>query len=200
MPKYEGPLLFCDIEATGLDPREYGASILEVGLILTTGPELTEVATANLLIRPAGSTMDLDRLWTSMPTEVQEMHTANGLWAEVNNPDSGAWLAHEGDSALANWLTNKGVTEPIPLAGSGVGHYDLQWIKVHMPALAARLAYWTIDIGVMRRLLQYAGRDDLVDLPTDVDAKPHRALPDARLHVAEGRRHLAALSELGGAP
>lgn len=195
MSRYDGPLLWCDLETTGDEPRGIGASILEVGIVVTAGPELNVLAEASMLIRPPGGRGEHDRMWAGMPQVVRDMHEKSGLWhAATNSPD--AWTIYDADLAIGRWLRDELHLlddGPIALAGAGVSHLDLPWIKAHMPRLASSVLYWPMDISPLRRLLQYAGRDDLIDLARDVDAKPHRALADARLHVAEGRRYIEML-------
>lgn len=190
-------LLWLDLEATDTDPYAEHAAILEVGAIITDwSPELNEVGRASLLIRPPGTQQDHDLLWSRMDPFVQTMHRTSGLWQEATSSDQ-AWGLTEADRAIAQWvIETTGSGDPVPLAGSGVGHMDLPWVRAFLPQLAARLTYWPIDTGNVRRCLQLAGRDDLVDLVTDVDAKPHRGLGDVELHVAEGRRYLRLLGAI----
>lgn len=198
MSRYDGPLVWIDLETTGNEPRGLSASILEIGAVVTRGPELDVIAEASMLIRPAGGRSEHDRLWAAMPQVVRDMHIASGLWQEATTSRD-AWTIFDADAALHRWLRdelqllNDG---PIALAGAGVSHLDLPWIKHHMPRLASAILYWPMDISPLRRMLQYAGRDDLVDIARDVDAKPHRALADARLHVAEARRYLDLLRSI----
>ena len=65
------------------------------------------------------------------------------------------------------------------LAGSGVGHFDRRFLAAHTPTIERAFWYPVLDVGVMRRMLQYAGREDLVP-PLPESGKAHRALADAR--------------------
>lgn len=190
--------LICDLETTDSEPHLQHAAILEVGAILCRWePELPEVARASLVIRPAGTLGDHDVMWAQMPQVVRDMHTANGLWEEATiGPD--AWNVTEADTAIARWLvTHAGADAVVALAGSGTSHLDHPFIKAHLPRLASRIgAYWTLDIGPFRRMLGLAGRADLLDLAGDVNAKPHRGLGDAELHLAEARRYLGLLQSI----
>lgn len=189
-------VLWCDLETTDNDPYAHHAAILEIGAIVTLwDPQLTEVGRASMLIRPAGAQPDHDQMWAKMPTVVRDMHRASGLWEEATASDQ-AWNLVDADVSFADWLTGLVGTGPVPVAGSGVGHLDLPFIKAHLPMTAARLTYWPLDIGNVRRLLELAGRSDLVDLDTDVTAKPHRGLGDVELHVAEARRYLGLLGSI----
>lgn len=188
-------VLVLDLETTDSDTRYEHAAILELGAIICEwNLDLTEVGRAEMLIRPNGTDQDHTLMWQAMPPVVQQMHTASGLWKEATTSDT-AWGLAEADAAFANWLRER-TDGPVPVVGSGVGHLDLPFIKRFMPATATRLTYWPIDSGNVRRALELAGRSDLVDLVTDVDAKPHRALGDAELHLAELRRYLQLLSRI----
>lgn len=187
---------WADLESTDNDPTAPHAAILEAAVVITDWtPELNVIASASMLIRPAGLQSDHDMMWNRMPPVVREMHTANGLWREATTSDD-AWSMHEADAAIAAWVVEQTGGDPLPLAGSGVGHLDLPFVKAFMPKLATRLTYWPLDIGNVRRMLDLAGRADLVDLVTDVDAKPHRALGDVNLHIAEARRYLGLLAAI----
>jgi oligoribonuclease (3'-5' exoribonuclease) len=189
-------LLWLDLETTGTDPADGNAAILEVGAIITTWePELPEVARASMIVRPPGSTGDHDRLWAAMPDVVRDMHTVNGLW-EAATTDPDAWNLLDADTAIAGWVLQHAGGQAVALAGSGVGHLDLPFVKAWLPRLATRLLYWPLDIGGTRRMLDLAGRQDLVNLPRDVDGKPHRALADVELHVAEARGYLQMLRQI----
>lgn len=189
---YAGPLLFCDTETTGLDPHATRAAMLEAAFIITEGPELEVRAEANLIIRPAGNSQDHDTLWASMEPVVREMHEANGLWHEATLGGS-AWSTHDADDAIAAWLTEQGITSPIPLAGSGVERLDRPWINAFLPRVASRLTYWALDISPQRRTMQYAGRLDLIESEVEkslAENRNHRALDDVRLYVDEARRYM----------
>lgn len=191
-------VLVVDLETTTLAaPHEPGSTVLEVGAILCKAdPDLTVVAEASLVVRPQGGQEEIHRLWAGMLPFVQEMHTRSGLWAEATTSDD-AWQVWEADSALASWLTGR-IPDggAVALAGAGVGHFDDRWLHHHFPALRAHLTYWNIDASSFRRTLELAGRRDLVRLAQDVEAKPHRALPDARLHREELRYYVRLLQAL----
>lgn len=188
--------LVLDLETTDSDPYADHSAILEVGAIVVRYENgLPEVARANLIIRPPGLQADHDLMWARMPTEVQQMHSGNGLWNEATtSPDS--WGIAEADRAIAEWVVEEAGGAQLPLIGSGVGHLDRPFVLAHMPHLANRLTYWHIDIGNFRRMLDLAGRSDHVDLVGDVDAKPHRALGDAEMHLLEARRYLQLIGQL----
>lgn len=188
-------LLWLDLETTQSDPYHPYAAILEIGAIITDwSPQLKEIARASLLIRPDGNAQDHELMRQAMPPVVKEMHQANGLWLEATT-SSEAWGLAQADAAFGNWIHTH--TEgPVPIAGSGVGHLDVPFVKGFLPNVASKLTYWPLDTGNIRRGLDLAGRSDLVDLVADVDAKPHRGLGDVELHVAEARRYLGLLGRI----
>lgn len=150
-----------------------------------------------MVIRPPGGPEHHHFIRTRMNPFVRDMHDGNGLWREATDGTE-AWDLAGADTALRGWIAQH-TDGPVPLAGSGVGHLDLPFVKAFLPGVATRLTYWPLDIGNIRRGLGLAGRDDLVDLDTDVNAKPHRGLGDVELHVAEGRRYLGLLAGIPSA-
>lgn len=191
-------ILVCDLETTTLaEPHEPGSYVLEVGAILCAAtPDLPVLAQANLVVQPPGGQEEVHRLWAAMDPYVQTMHTTSGLWADATTSQD-AWPVWEADTQLTRWLQqHTDGSGLVALAGAGVGHFDDRWLRWHFPQLRAHLTYWNIDASSFRRALELAGRHDLVDLAKDVDAKPHRALPDARLHREELRRYLRLLQAL----
>lgn len=189
--------LVLDLETTDTDPYAGHATVLEIGAIVVRHtPELEVLGEASLLVRPPGLASDHDWIWSEMHPVVREMHSANGLWSEATTSED-AWALHDADAAVVNWIRElTGSDAQLPLLGSGVGHMDQPWVKACLPRLAAATTYWTLDVGVLRRTLELAGRDDLVDMVTDVDAKPHRGLDDARLHLTEMRRYVGLLGAI----
>ena len=164
-----------DLETTGADVDLH--QILEVGCVVTdqTLEELTPADPFWTIVAPRWPIGQVDRV-------VLDMHLKSGLWADVleSNVDvSGA------DVDLAKFLDDYTVKGRIALAGSGVGHFDRQFIDRWMPHTAKRLTYWPMDVGVVRRFgTMVAGRENPCDVTGE---KPHRALDDVRLHLREAR-------------
>lgn len=172
-------ILFVDLETTGSRTED---DILEVGCVLTNR-NLDVIAYRNWLITP-GTMLPIREI----DPVVIEMHAKSGLWADlarvVNN-----YQIIEDD--ILGWLDEhtKSEKEHIPFAGSGVGHFDRQYIRKHLPRFDKRLTYWPLDVGVFRRILKLAGVNADF-LHTYTDQKPHRALIDAMLAVAEMRSYV----------
>lgn len=162
-------ILWLDIETTGLDPRRDG--IIEVGAILTNS-NLEEIHSYSSVVKPTlrqrRRLMKSDVVWG--------MHKKSGLLKEIFFGKD-LLRIEEVDEELNFLLNLFGASERVVLAGSGVGHFDLQFVKQHMPILASRLEYYVIDVGVVRRFHRVA----LDSVPFDfVSKKEHRALSDAR--------------------
>lgn len=170
-------ILWCDLETTGLNVSA-GGTILEFGMILTDARLERLELEGSWVVRPD------DWPETPMPANVAAMHTRNGLLAAV---DSDGLRLAEVDEYVAAMLDQHTVDGKIALAGSGVSHFDGRFIRALMPETAKRLTYWSYDVGVVRRFLR-----DLcgVPIPDPSDEKPHRALDDIRLHLAEARTYI----------
>ena len=182
-------LLVLDFESTDTDPDT--CRVLEVGAILTTFPDLDTVSTFTTLIDPVD-----DAALTAAKADpvVGPMHRTNGLF-EALAAGSARSLLETGDALIA-MLDAHGITPgEVALAGSGVGHFDLQVIRRRMPRLHTYLAYWTMDAGVLRRA-HIAWGPTGKPLVDNGKPKAHRALDDAHAHLAELRAHRALLRGL----
>jgi oligoribonuclease (3'-5' exoribonuclease) len=176
-------VLWLDLETDGTPEQ----SIIEVGLVLTDQtPEFNEIARMSLVLSPPWSTIIDPRAGTcgliGMQEVVREMHLASGLWDQVMQSHISRFSA---EARIVAWLDEHGATsEPIPAAGSGVAHFDFRRLEDQMPDLRTRLTYYALDIGAVRRFVH-----EVKGLPwyDDGTAKPHRALPDAELHLNEAR-------------
>lgn len=169
-------IAWIDLETTGNKDDD---SIIEVGFVLTDR-DLNEVEAKQLVVRP----IHWEFLRSRMSDVVTEMHTKNGLLDDIERnfvplPVEGA------DAFLSHLLRAYGKGNHIPLAGSGVAHFDRKYIRRELPKTDALLSYWAYDIGSVRRFLRWW------DIPTPGSelrqAKTHRALDDTREHIAETR-------------
>lgn len=173
-------VLWVDLETDGLGPDP---KILELGAILTDKtPAFTEIDRLSIVCRfdlhPAG--VDPDS-WPVINPIAYEMHRANGLWAEC-----AASTVTERDAAetTCGWLDGHGVPQDeIPLGGSGIDHFDALVLGSRMPTLRKRFTYAGLDIGSPRRFVEI-GKGFW---PINQEDKPHRALADIEMHLAEAR-------------
>lgn len=185
-------LLWIDLETTGDQPTD---PILEVGAILTDSDLNTIDEYESLVSGP----LHIQSLDQAIPV-IKEMHEASGL-AELVRGGWGVELI-DAEIAILEMLKRQSLSWPddendkaFVLAGSGVGHFDRRFIEAQMPLLAAKLAYYVVDVGVLRRSLDLWGLGHVL-LQNPV--KPHRALEDARLHLEEARTIRNALRSMGG--
>lgn len=186
--KYGGAiyLLWMDLETTGSD--EDMDEIIEIGALLTDF-ELNQVGrTFSQVYQPDDTA--LGRLIKN--DVVREMHTANGLLAECirakhyarNSLDVNNWLNYE-----INRKQRRGPVEKFRfmLAGSGVGHFDREFISRYLPDLDNLLVFAPLDVGMVRRFLKVSGVEP--SHADNTDQKNHRALDDVILHLEEARAY-----------
>lgn len=198
-------VLWLDLETTGSASTE---SIIEVGIIATDAtPDLNELGTFQSLVEPVGSDWEKLRGFVTGDDRltVKRMHERSGLTRELLAAKQAGDLpsAEEVEGAILHFVrTHAGSsTEHIPLGGSGVGHFDRQFIRRDWPKFDKRLTYWVYDVGVVRRMIRLSGAAVGTEAKRLADVmngsgKPHRALDDTRLHVEEARVYLRAMADL----
>lgn len=175
MPKPEDSPYICwiDLECTGNQPTH---QIIEVGLVITDR-DLCVEEQRNWIIKPS-------EVWEyQMNDLVREMHTENGLIRDVKMKGRPTAVV---DQEIADFLHRLDNGNHIPLAGSGVSHYDRRYIRADLPKTDARLSYWSLDIGVLRRTLTMVCGVVLPEAELK-EAKTHRALDDILVHIEEAR-------------
>lgn len=181
-------LAWVDLETTGTD--ENRDPIIEVGFVLTD-IDLQPVHTYSAVVQPR---VPLSTLMTEMPPVVREMHEANGL-LDALRADEGVPLDMVERDLIDIFKRENIDKHAILLAGSGVGHFDLRFIRRQMPEFAKWLAYAVIDIGVIRRFLRdVCDNADAVPASGDAATKTHRALDDVYQHLNEARHYRTMLS------
>lgn len=180
-------ILFCDLETTGTDKDK--DEIIEVGIVAYRWPEFVEDSALSIVIQP--SVEAFERM--DGKAEVREMHKANGLYDEIVSQQGVPLL--EADRLLDDHLSRYGTqgSAHIPLAGSGISHFDRPFIKKNLPLFDARLSHWMYDVGVLRRMFLLAGARY-----ADDSGKTHRALDDARVHAEEFKFYMDRITELFG--
>lgn len=182
-------ILWLDLETTGSGPA---AAIIEVGCVLTDGSyPFEELAEYQSVIGQAD--YDPPDLY-GLDEVVVRMHMKNGLFQELLLDNGTSSMKVE--SNIFQYLLDPWVPgdQLVPLGGSGVSHFDRKYIARDWTQLDHRLAYWSYDVGVMRRMLALAG----VEFPQE--EKAHRALADARQHLAEARTYIKWILDHRDAP
>lgn len=186
-PRY---LLWLDLETSDLSPSK--GEILEIGAVLTEFRypydevgRFQSVVRADVLLYQAASKLTFEEFVAEFAEDhheaVVEMHLDNGLLAEsFQSKDD----RREVQRRFMQWLTelvpDKGT---IRIAGSGVGPFDVPYMRHHMPLIPGWCQYRVLDISSVRTALESVGK------PQDdgADGK-HRALGDALSALACMRR------------
>jgi oligoribonuclease (3'-5' exoribonuclease) len=174
-------ILWLDLECTGSGDDE---DILEIGIALSD-KELNVIDTRSIVLP-----MMPDKLET-MAEVVVKMHTVNNLISDSmglgfysSEMDKSMQLAQI-DEELSRWVKQYAGGDHVPLAGSGISHYDRKYIKRDLPLFNKRLTYYSSpDVGDIRRSLELCG----IEWGDFHFTKTHRALDDALQHLEEFRR------------
>ena len=163
--------IWLDLETTGLAPDcdiilEFAAGIANDGV----GGDFHAIEIVQSVITPyeyAGR--PAREILNGADPFVQRMHTVNGLFAELAKPDLCCTI-EEADEYLAA-LAPDGKPS---LAGNSV-HFDLAFLKKHMPKFAARLSHRVFDVSTLLRAERTYGDSHAA---IQVPASAHRARED----------------------
>lgn len=191
-------LLWCDLETTGVhDTRVPGGGhvsdwVIEVAVKLTDFDYETIWEYQSVVKPPVGElNACVGRIMTTRA--VREMHTANGLVDELVS-GKGDYIGNIEAHIVQKLgqVAGSGV-KPI-LAGSGVSHFDIRFLKRDMPRLILCLGRGFHDVGVVRRFAEAAS----IALPrfeNDDPAVQHRGMIDVEWHIREARWYRETLFE-----
>lgn len=168
------PLIWMDLEMTGLDPDEH--VIIEIATLLTTA-ELEPIAAGPVLaIQQSEAELAKMDEWNT------EHHGASGLVDRVR--------ASSVDTAAAEALTLAFLREHLaegasPLCGNSV-HQDRRFLARHMPGVDAFLHYRHIDVSTIKELARRWAPNVVSGF---AKRGAHLALDDIRESVAELRHY-----------
>lgn len=176
----EQPLVWVDLEMTGLDPTR--DVILEIAVIVTDGQLEQIVEGPDLVIHQPEAVLQ------RMEDVVARMHAGSGLTEAVRAAD--VTLADAQTRVLD--FVRRYVPEPrtAPLAGNSV-HADRAFLVTYMPELEAHLHYRNVDVSTLKELARRWRPDALASVPRK--AGGHRALADIRESIEEVRHYRATL-------
>jgi oligoribonuclease len=168
------PLVWVDLEMTGLDPERH--VIVEVAVILTNGTLELEIEGPELILSASEEEL------AEMDEVVIEMHTTSGLLNAIKESTLSAAEAEQLVLAFLKEHIEDGVRPP--LAGNSV-HADRHFLLTYMPELAAYLHYRIVDVTSIKEV---AARwyPDFEGSPPE-KAGGHRALADIRESIEELR-------------
>ena len=183
------PLLFIDTETTGLDPSK--ARLLEVAVGVVDPETLTELWSANWVL----PCPDLETVFNDTDTYVQNMHTVNGLWADVHQATEGLdtnQISEQFDRTQSEILENLarfgiGHSSKVPICGYNPG-FDLGFLQAYLPGLAK---VFTHTKGDVRSLELFAtGWDCNKHTPNNHSHRAHDDLQDEIEALRHYRREL----------
>ncbi len=163
------PLVWLDMEMTGLDPET--CVPIEVAVIVTTA-ELAELATMEAVIHQPDEALE------SMNEVVLEMHTANGLLNRVRN--SRISLA-EAEQRMIAALDGRVVKGSAILSGNSI-HTDRRFIDRYFPDFASWLHYRMVDVTSLKELVRRWYGEEALPAKPESD---HTALSDVRASITE---------------
>jgi oligoribonuclease len=176
----EQPLVWIDLEMTGLDPDRH--VIVEIAVIVTDG-SLTELHEGPDLV--IGAT---DEDLAAMDEVVVAMHTTSGLLDEIKEA---TLTVAEAEDQVMDWLLPLVPdVRRAPLAGNSV-HADRAFLRRYMPRLHDHLHYRNVDVSTIKELGRRWHPDALNGAPGKGGG--HRALADIRESIDELSHYRSAL-------
>ena len=176
----ERPLVWIDLEMTGLDPDR--DLIVEIATIVTDGGLERSVEGPDLVVHVA------DEVLSGMDDVVTAMHESSGLTSLIRTATTTLAEAERQTLEFVRSL----VPEPrtAPLAGNSV-HADRAFLHRHMPDLEAHLHYRNVDVSTFKEVSRRWAPQLLAGAPRKGGS--HRALADIRESIEELRYYRDAL-------
>lgn len=135
-----GKLIWIDLEMTGLDPDK--DQIVEIATIITDAHLAVLAEGPDLVINQPPAVLNNMIAWN------QEHFAESGLLNEIH--DSKISLA-EAEEQTLNFLKKHTPPNTALLAGNSV-HIDREFLRIHMPRLAAFVHYRIIDVTTIKEL------------------------------------------------
>lgn len=176
----EQPLVWIDLEMTGLDPDR--DVVVEIATIVTDGTLDRVERGPDLVIAAPQRALD------AMEDVVRTMHTRSGLLDEIAASQLTVRDAEDATLEFVRAHVPKPATAP--LAGNSV-HADRMFLRRYMPTLEAYLHYRNVDVSTLKELAR-RWRPELLDEAPE-KAERHRALDDIVESIAELRFYRDAL-------
>jgi oligoribonuclease len=171
LPRPPAPLVWMDLEMSGLDPDT--CTILEIATLVTDA-DLNVIAEGpELVIHHDDAVLDAMDEWCT------KHHGASGLTAQVKA--STISLA-DAESRTLDFIAAHCEARTAPLCGNTIWQ-DRRFLVKYMPRVDAHLHYRLVDVSTIKEL----GRRWYPDLKVPGKSDAHRAMDDIRESIAELR-------------
>jgi oligoribonuclease len=166
------PLVWVDLEMTGLDPET--CAIVEIATIVTDSDLAILAEGPSLVIHPPDEDM------ARMSPFVRDLHERSGLLARVLASTVTLADATRQTLAFLEGQTQRGTS---PLCGNSVWK-DRAFLERYMPEVVAYLHYRMIDVSTLKELVR---RWYPAPFQAPKKKEAHRALDDIRESIEELR-------------
>ncbi|KAK6936918.1 Exonuclease, RNase T/DNA polymerase III [Dillenia turbinata] len=177
--KYNLPLVWIDLEMTGLDVEV--DRILEIACIITNGKLTKSIEGPDLVIHQSSECLERMGEWC------QTHHSANGLTKKVLESTISE---QEAEKQVVEFVKRHVGTYTPLLAGNSV-YMDFMFLKKYMPDLAGLFSHVVVDVSSVRALcIRWYPRDHK---KAPVKEKNHRALDDIRESIMELKYYREAI-------
>ena len=173
MPSAEAPLVWMDLEMSGLDARK--ERILEIAVVVTNA-ELEVLAEGPELV-----VHQPEEILAAMDPWNTEHHTESGLVERVRASTVSEADAEAQVLAFIEQHCEKGAS---PLCGNSIGQ-DRRFIVRYMPRIDAHLHYRNVDVTTIKELARRWHPEAFEKRPNKKGL--HRALEDIRESIEELR-------------
>jgi len=171
LPDSQTPLVWIDMEMSGLDPER--ERILEIAVLVTSAQLEILAEGPELVVHQPQPLLDGMDDWN------REHHTASGLVERVQASKLGE---AEAERQVLDFLRQHCPEGKCPLAGNSV-HQDRRFLRRYMSALDAFLHYRIVDVSTVKELVGRWYPQQAAQAPPK--AERHRALEDIRESLAE---------------
>ncbi len=180
-PPLRSPLLWIDLEMTGLDPER--DSILEVAAIASDGRLEKIVDGPSLVVHQP------EEVLTSMNEWSTKQHAASGLTERCRESSTSLEAA---ETALVDFVKQhcRPGERGVQLAGACV-YKDKEFLQRYMPQLHALLSHRMVDVSSIRELARRWYPRQYERAPRS--GSNHRALEDIRFSIAELQYYRATI-------
>uniref|UniRef100_A0ACD5ZCL2 Uncharacterized protein n=2 Tax=Avena sativa TaxID=4498 RepID=A0ACD5ZCL2_AVESA len=169
--EYKKPLVWIDLEMTGLDIRK--DRILEIACIITDGKLTKRIEGPDLVIRQSKECVDNMNEWCKIH------HGASGLTEQVLQSDISE---HDAEKQVLDFI-RRHIGSATPLIAGNSIYTDLLFLKEYMPELAAIFPHVIVDVSsIMALCIRWFPKERK---QTPRKEKNHRAMDDIRESIKE---------------